>query len=80
MVGINKMLINGRFVNYFQLTIQNGYCFYDVDADDRHYMTSITIPLMSDAEIERRFVVVQGNADKLNEELAKEREKNGDKQ
>lgn len=76
MVGINKMLINGRFVNYLQLTAQYGYCFYDADADDRHYMTSITIPVISDAEIERKYIVVQGNADKLNEELAKESEEN----
>lgn len=74
MIGINKELISGKFVNYTQLTAQNGYCFYDVDDEQRNYLNSITTPITDDAELERKYVAVVGDAGVLNEELEKQRE------
>lgn len=62
-------IINGKFNNYAKVWVLNGYCFYDVDEQDRQYMESITTPITDEAELKRKFVVVQGNAEKLNKEL-----------
>lgn len=62
-------IINGRFNNYSKVWVSNGYCFYDVDDEQRQYMTSITTPLTDETEIKRKYVVVMGDAEKLNEEL-----------
>lgn len=72
--GIIKKDIQGRFNNYTELTSLQGYCFYDVDDEQRQYMTSILTPITDEAELERKYVVVFGDADKLNEELQKQRE------
>lgn len=72
--GIIKKDIQGRFHNYTELTSLQGYCFYDVDDTERQYMTNILTPITDEAELERKYVVVFGDADKLNEELQKERE------
>lgn len=73
--GIIKKEIQGRIGNYTELKALDGYCFYDVDAEERNYLTGIATPITNEAELERKFKVVYGNADELNEELAKEREK-----
>lgn len=76
--GIIKKDIQGRFHNYTELKSLQGYCFYDVDDENKQYMTSILTPITDDAELERKYVVVFGDADKLNKELQEEREiKNG---
>lgn len=72
--GIIKKEIQGRFNNYIELTAEQGYCFYDVDDEERNYMTKLATPIMDEAELERKFKVVYGDVDKLNEELARERE------
>lgn len=72
--GIIKKEIQGRFNKYIELVAEVGYCFYDVDDTDRNYITKLATPLMDDAELDRKFKVVYGDADKLNEQLAKERE------
>lgn len=77
--GIIKKDIRGRFHKYTELTSLQGYCFYDVDDEQRQYMTSILTPITNEAELERKYVVVMGNADVLNEELQKEREVANDK-
>ena len=76
--GIIKKEIQGKFNKYTQLTSLNGYCFYDIDETERSYLTSITTPITDEVELERKYVVVLGNADKLNEELQKEREVSND--
>lgn len=70
--GIIKKDIQGRFHNYSELTSLQGYCFYDVDDEQRQYMTSILTPITDETELERKYAVVFGDADKLNEELQKE--------
>lgn len=77
--GIIKKDIQGRFHNYIELTSLQGYCFYDVDETERTYTTSILTPITDEAELERKYVVVFGDANKLNEELQKEREAEDDK-
>ena len=76
MLGIETEIIQGKTINYAQLTALSGYCFYDIDAieEEKAYMTKLTTPITDINEIERKYVVVQGNADLLNEELEKLRE------
>ena len=72
--GIIKKDIQGRFNKYTELTSLQGYCFYDVDDEEIQYMTSILTPITDAAELERKYVVVFGDAYKLNEELQKQKE------
>ena len=74
--GIIKKEIQGRFNKYTELKSMQGYCFYDVDDEQRQYMTSILTPITDEIELERKYIVVQGNADYLNEELQKENSEN----
>lgn len=64
-----KIEIKGRFTRYAELTAHYGYCFYDIDEEQRYYMTSIATPVTDETELARKYVVVEGDADKLNEEL-----------
>ena len=70
--------IKGKFNQYAVLTAENGYCFYDVNEEERNYTTQTFTPVIDVAELERTYVAIQGEADALNEELAKEREKQQD--
>ena len=72
--GIIKKEIQGRFNNYLELTAEVGYCFYDVDDEERQYTTRVALPITSEEELHRRFKAVYGDAEKLNEELTKQRE------
>lgn len=65
-------IVNGKFRNYTEVRVPVGYYFYDVDEEERQYMTYIATPILDETEIIRKFVVVEGDADKLNEELQKE--------
>lgn len=78
MLGIRREIIQGKFINYAQLTALAGYCFYDVDVpeEEKVYMTSLTTPITDIDELERKYESVYGNAELLNAELEKIR---GDK-
>ena len=69
---MKKEIIQGKQIRFMRLTAQQGYCFYDAYDTDRHYMTSINTPIMSDEEIARQYIEVQGNADDLNAKLMEE--------
>lgn len=71
-------IINGKFRTYAEVKAHVGYCFYDVDVEERNYLERIITPIIDEAELKRKFVIVQGNADKLNEQLEKEREVRND--
>ena len=75
MLGIKTDIIQGKTINYAQLTALSGYCFYDVDAteEEKAYMTKLTTPITDYDELERKYVAVYGNADLLNKELEKAR-------
>ena len=64
--------INGRFTNYSEVTAPNGYCFYDKDEENRNYMEKIITPVTDVEKLHNQFLLVEGNADKLNEELQNE--------
>ena len=68
--------IQGRFKDYTEIRSPQRYCFYDVDATEINYIEYIGTPILDKAELERKFVLVEGNADELNEELAKQRSEN----
>lgn len=66
--------IKGNVIRYAQLTAEQGYCFYDLDEEQRYYLTSIATPILDESELQRKFVAVLGYADVLNKQLEKERE------
>lgn len=65
--------IKGKFTKYAELTAENGYCFYDADVilEERYYTTNISTPIVDETELSKKYAVIQGNSDVLNEELAK---------
>lgn len=63
-----KIEILGKFTKYAELTAEQGYCFYDIDDEQRYYMISIATPITDIEELKRKYIVVQGDADELNEE------------
>lgn len=64
--------IKGKFNKYAVITAKQGYCFYDVNEQERNYITQLFTPVIDDAELEKIYIVVRGDADKLNEDLQKE--------
>ena len=61
--------IKGKFTKYAEITAEQGYCFYDVDEEVKQYMEKIFTPITDENELVRKYVVVEGSAEKLNEEL-----------
>ena len=74
MDGIKIKVIKGTIVDYKILTAETGFCFYDGDEpeNERNYLTEITTPITDAKELERKYIVVQGNAEELNAELKEE--------
>lgn len=66
--------IKGKFNKYAVLTAEQGYCFYDINEEELNYINQIFTPIIDKIELEKTYVVVQGYADVLNEQLNKERE------
>lgn len=66
--------IKGKFTKYAEITAEQGYCFYDVDEEERQYTEKIFTPIIDETEIARKYVVVLGYANVLNEELERQRE------
>jgi hypothetical protein len=66
--------MKGKFTKYAEITAEQGYCFYDVDEEERKYFEKIFTPIIDETEIARKYVVVLGYAHVLNEELARQRE------
>lgn len=63
-----KIEILGNIHKYTELTAEQGYCFYDVDDEQPYYMTSISTPILDETELARKYIVVQGDADQMNEQ------------
>ena len=66
--------IKGKFNQYAELKAEQGYCFYDVTEEERNYLTQIFTPVVDVELLEKKYAVVMGNADVLNEQLNNERE------
>ena len=64
-----KITLKGKYSLYAELVADYGYCFYDADDEQRQYMTSISTPITDINELNRKYIVVQGDAEKLNAEL-----------
>ena len=62
-----KIEIKGKFTKYAELTAEQGYCFYDVDDEQRYYTTSTSTPITDLDELKRKYIVIYGDADKFNE-------------
>ena len=75
-----KIEIKGNIHKYAELIAEQGYCFYDIDSEEKQYFEKIFTPITDLDELKRKYVVVQGNAEQLNAELQKEIvEEQGDK-
>ena len=61
-------IIKGKFNDFAEVRSPQGYCFYDVDEQDRSYTDYIATPIINKEEIKRKFVLIVGDADKLNEQ------------
>lgn len=75
---LNIEKITGKVNTYSRVSIEQGYCFYDVDAEERQYMNYIATPITDEYELRKKYVVVEGDADVLNEELQKQAEEVAD--
>ena len=64
-----KITLKGKYSLYAEIVADYGYCFYDVDDEERQYMNSISTPITDESELARKYIVVFGNAEKLNKEL-----------
>lgn len=64
-----KITIKGKYSLYAEIVADYGYCFYDVDDEQRYYMTYIATPITDIAELQRKYVVVFGNVEELNKEV-----------
>ena len=62
--------IQGKTITYSEVYAPAGYCFYDKDEKDRNYMEKIYTPMTDVAEILNKYILVEGSAEKLNEEVA----------
>lgn len=67
-----KITLKGKYSLYAEIVADYGYCFYDVEDEQRNYIAYIATPITNEAEIARKYVVVQGEAEKLNKELESE--------
>lgn len=65
--------IKGKYTMHAEITAEQGYCFYDIDEEDRCYVEKLFTPITDMQELARKYVVVQGNAEELNVEHEKER-------
>ena len=74
--GIKMQIVVGKFITYSELLANDGYCFYDKNTseDERQYYTSIKTPEKDVLVLKDQYVAVLGNADVLNDEVAKKLE------
>lgn len=66
---LNIKIIEGKFNKFAEVSSPENYCFYDKDAEERNYIEKIFTPITDRDKIEEKFILVEGNADILNEEL-----------
>ena len=69
-----RIEIKGVSIKYAELKAEEGYCFYDVNEKERNYLTAIATPIVDINKLAETYIVVEGNADELNEKLMKEME------
>ena len=67
-------IIYGKFRNYSEVRSPKGYCFYDIDAEEKNYLEYIITPIIDVEELKRKFVLVYGNVEVLNKKLQEESE------
>jgi alpha-galactosidase/6-phospho-beta-glucosidase family protein len=74
-----KIEIKGNINKYSYLEAEQGFCFYDIDEEKKQYITSISTPILDETELTRKYIVVFGNAEKLNKEIEEKEIENADK-
>jgi hypothetical protein len=61
-----KIEIKGKFTKYAKLIAEQGYCFYDVEDEERKYITEISTPITNENQLNLIYIVIKGNAEELN--------------
>lgn len=69
-----KITIKGEHSLYAEIIAEQGYCFYDIDSEEKQYFEKMFTPITDENELARKYVVVLGYADVLNAELERQRE------
>jgi hypothetical protein len=72
-----KIEIKGNINKYAELTAEVGYCFYDIDDERKYYMIEIATPILDYEELKRKYIIIKGDANKLNEEIEEKENLNG---
>ena len=69
--GIKMQVIIGKFITYSELIADEGYCFYDKDVseNERQYSTILKSPIKDVLVLKDKYISIQGDAEKLNQEL-----------
>ncbi len=69
-------IIEGKYTNYGEIISDEGYCFYDKNMKEEEiiYYNSIKNPSTNIENLKKQYIVVKGNAEQLNEEIAKRME------
>ena len=62
--------IQGKTITYSEVYAPEGYCFYDKDEENRNYMEKIFTPMTDEVAIREKYILVEGSAEKLNEEIS----------
>lgn len=70
MVKLNIEILSNKSI----ITAPNGYCFYDTLQKERMYITKLITPTININELEKRYIVIEGDANILNAELQQEDE------
>ena len=68
-MGNIKVEIIGKFNKYSKLTAEPGYCFYNINEEERIYLTQIFTPVTDINILKETYISIIGNADELNKEL-----------
>ena len=61
-----KIEILGKYTKHAVLTADPGYCFYDSDEEEIQYTEKLFTPITDLVEITRKYIVVEGSAEELN--------------
>lgn len=78
-MGNIKVEIMGKFNKYSKLTAEPGHCFYNVNEEERIYLTQIFTPVIDVNILKETYISTTGNAGELNKELETKKEINNER-
>jgi len=79
MGNIKVETIAGKSIKYSKLTAEPGHCFYNVNEEERIYLTQIFTPVTDINILKETYISIIGNMDELNKELETNKEINDER-